>query len=142
MKKAYVSTLMVILFSAILVSFSYAGASYCDPGSGCCGTPNNSGGQQQERSSSAGSSQTKVVTAKKPPQINTMPWSATTNQIGGLQRPFPAISTGLPGTACCSGTNSVVECCGNETRSGLPLRPDASAIIEILAFSPFMGTLW
>jgi len=46
MKIVHVNILMVILFSAILVSFSYAGASCCDPGAGCCSTSNVSGGQQ------------------------------------------------------------------------------------------------
>ena len=85
MKIVHVNILMVILFSATLVSFSYAGSSCC-PGAGCCDTTNVSGGQQQLRASSGGPSQTKVGTVKKPaPQINPMPWSATVNQIGTVR---------------------------------------------------------
>ena len=144
MKKVYVSTLMVILFSAALVSFSYAGASCCDPGAGCCSTSNVSGGQQQLRASSSGPSQTKVGTANKPaPQINPMPWSASVNQIGKLQRLLPAASPGIPGTGCCPGTNSAAGCCPDPSGSVLSPNPGAaSALTEIFAFSPILGTLW
>ena len=129
MKIVHVNILMVILFSATLVSFSYAGSSCCDPGAGCCSTPNVSGGQQQLRASSGGPSQTKVGTANKPaPQINPMPWSATVNQIANPQ--------------CCPGTNTTNGCCGSEPQSALHPRPGASAITEIFAFKPFLGTLW
>ncbi len=88
MKKICVSILMMIVFSAALVSVSFAQASCCTPGSACCG--NVSGGQQELRSSSA-SSQTKITTAKKTtPQLNAMPWSASVNQIGSLQKLLPA----------------------------------------------------
>ena len=143
MKKVHVSTLVVILFSATLVSFSYAGASCCDPGAGCCSTSNVSGGQQQLRAPSAGPSQSRTKTAKEPaPQINPMPWSATVNQIGNLQRLLPAASTGIPGAECCPGTNSTSGCCGSEPQSALHPRPGASALTEIFAFNPFLGTLW
>jgi len=130
MKIVHVNILMVILFSAILVSFSHAGASCCDPGAGCCSTSNVSGGQQQLRASSGSPSQTRVGTANKPaPQINPMPWSATVNQIGNPQ--------------CCPGTNSAGGCCPDT--SGPVLSPNpraASALTEIFAFNPFLGTLW
>jgi hypothetical protein len=136
MKIVHVNILMVILFSAILVSFSHAGASCCDPGAGCCSTSNVSGGQQQLRASSGSPSQTRVGTANKPaPQINPMPWSATVNQIGNPQRP-------APGTGCCPGTKATNGCCGSELQSALHHRPGASAITEIFAFDPFLGTLW
>lgn len=143
MKRVYVSTLMVILLSTILVSFSYAQASCCDPGAGCCSTSNISGGQQQVRASIAGPSQAKGTTAKKSvPQINPMPWSASINRIGGLQRLLPAAATGIPGTECCPGTNSTSACCASDTQSTSPPGPRGSTMTEILAFSPFLGTLW
>jgi hypothetical protein len=136
MKIVHVNILMVVLFSAILVSFSHAGASCCDPGAGCCSTSNVSGGQQQLRASSGDPSQTRVGTANKPaPQINPMPWSATVNQIGNPQRLAPV-------TGCCPGTNTTNGCCGSEPQSALHPRPGASAITEIFAFKPFLGTLW
>ena len=129
MKIVHVNILMAILFSATLISFSYAGSSCCDPGAGCCSTSNVSRGQQQLRASSGGPSQTRVGTANKPaPQINPMPWSATVNQIGNPQ--------------CCPGTNTTNGCCGSEPQSALHPRPGASAITEIFAFKSFLGTLW
>jgi len=153
MKKVYVTTVMVLLFSAALVSFSYAGASCCDPGAGCCSTSNVSRGQQQLRASSGGPSQAKVGTANKPaPQINPMPWSASVNQIGKLQRVLPAASPGIPGTGCCPGTNSTRGCCGSDPKStstsgpGALSRekqtPTAPLITEIFAVGPSLGTLW
>ena len=153
MRKVYVSILMVILFSTVVVSFSYAQASCCAAGSGCCGTSNIAGVQQQPAAASGGPSQAKVVTAKMPaPQINPMPWSASVKQIGDLQRLLPAATTGLPGTACCPGTNSAGGCCGSPPQSALiqdqsyltgqKSTPSASAMSEILAFSSIFGTLW
>lgn len=136
MKIVHVDILMVILFSAILVSSSYAGSSCCDPGAGCCSTSNVSGGQQQLRASSGSPSQTRVGTANKPaPQINPMPWSATVNQFGNPQRL-------APGTGCCPGTSTTNGCCGSEPQSALHPMPGASAITEIFAFNTFLGTLW
>ncbi len=153
MKKAYVSILMVILFSTVVVSFGYAQGSCCNPGSGCCGTSNIAGVQQQPAAASGGPSQAKVGTAKMPaPQINPMPWSASVNQIADLQRLLPAPTTGLPGTACCPGTKSAGGCCGSPLQSALiqvksdltgqKSTPSASAMREILAFSSIFGTLW
>jgi len=153
MKKVYVSTLMVILFSTAVVSFSYAQASCCAAGSGCCGTSNIAGVQQQQPAVSGGPSKAKVVTAKMPaPQINPMPWSASVNQIGDLQRLLPAATKGLPGSTCCPGTNSGGACCANPPQpaliqnqnylTGQKSTPSASAMSEILAFSAIFGTLW
>jgi hypothetical protein len=129
MKIVHVNILMVILSSAILVSFSYAGASCCDPGAGCCSTSNVSVGRQQLRAPSGGPSQTRVGTANKPaPQINPMTWSATVNQIADPQ--------------CCPRTSTTNGCCGSEPQSALHPRPGASAITEMFAFDPFLGTLW
>ncbi len=143
MKKSYVSILMVILFSATLVSFSFGQSSCCNPGSSCCGSPNVSAGQQQVRTYSIGPSQTKVGTAKKPaPQMNPMPWSASVNQIGSLQRLLPASSTGLPGATCCLGTNTASGCCGSQLQATSSPLPGGSTMAEVLAFRPFLGTLW
>ncbi len=152
MKKVHVSTLMLILFFATLVSFSYAGASCCDPGAGCYSTPNISGGQQP-RASSGTPSYAEVGTANKPAaQINPMPWSATVNQSGNPQRLLPPVSTGAPGTRCCPGTNTTNGCCAGQPESALPPSPDslskeqptpsASLITEIFAVGPSLGTLW
>lgn len=144
MKRVYLSALTVILFSATLVSFSYAGAGCCDAGAGgCCSTPNISGGPQQPRASTTAPSQPKLATVKTPvAQINPMPWSAAVNQSGNLQRLLPSVSTGVPGTGCCPGTNTTNGCCGSEPQSALHPLMDASAITEIFAFNPFLGTLW
>ncbi len=153
MGKVYVSTLMVILFSTVVVSFSYAQASCCAAGSGCCGTPNIAGVQQQPGEASGNLSQAKVVTTKMPaPQINPMPWSASVKQIGDLQRLLPAATTGLPGKTCCPGANSTGGCCGSPAQSALiqvqsdltgqESTPSASAMNEVLAFSSIFGTLW
>jgi len=129
MKRVYLSTLMVLLFSATLVPVSYAGTSCCDPGAGGCSTSNVSKGQQP-RASATSPSQPKLAAVKTPaPQINPMPWSATVNQIGNPQ--------------CCPGTNSAGGCCPDT--SGPVLSPNpraASALTEIFAFNPFLGTLW
>ena len=153
MKKVYVSTLMVILFSTVVVSCSYAQASCCAAGSGCCGTSNIAGVQQQPRAATGGPSKAKVVTTKIPaPQINPMPWSASVKQIGDLQRLLPAATTGLPGSTCCPGTNSAGGCCVSPPQSALIQNqnyltgqrsaPSASSMSEILAFSAIFGTLW
>ncbi len=153
MGKVFVSTLMVILFSTVAVSCSYAQVSCCATGSGCCGTSNIAGVQQQPRAATGGPSKAKVVTTKIPaPQINPMPWSASVNQIGDLQRLLPAAATGLPGKTCCPGTNSAGGCCESLTQSALiqdksylpgkKPTPITSAMREILAFSSIFGTLW
>ncbi len=129
MKKICVSVLMMIVFSAAMVSVSFAQASCCNPGSACCGTPSISSYQQRLSAPSAGPSHTKLGTLKKPaPQINPMPWSATVNQIANTQ--------------CCPGTNTTNGCCGSEPQSALHPRPGASAITEIFASKPFLGSMW
>ena len=111
MKKVYVSTLMVILFSTVVVSFSYAQGGCCSPGSGCCGTPNIAGVQQQPRASSGGPSQAKVGTRTslrlklilcpgRPRLIKSETYSGCSLP---LQRDFPARL--LPWTKC-------RRCCG------------------------------
>jgi hypothetical protein len=153
MKKANVTILMVILFSTVVVSLGYAQGGCCSPGSACCGASNIAGVQQQPAAASGGPSQAKVGTAKmSAPQINPMPWSASLNQIGDLQRLLPAAATGLPGKTCCPGTNSGGACCGNPLQSALiQVQSDltrqkstssAPAMREILAFSSIFGTLW
>jgi hypothetical protein len=138
MKTAHVNILVAILFSATVVSFSYAGASCCDPGAGCCSTSNVSGGQQQLRSSAGGPSQTRVGTANRPaPRLNPMPWSATVNQIRTGRLAPASVSTG-----CCPGTNSTVGCCEIEPKSTLHSSPDRSMLPEMFAISPLLGTLW
>jgi len=137
MKRLHVSIVIVILSSATLVSFSYAGANCCDPGAGCCGTPNTSGDQQRLRVPSTGSDQSKIGTVKRPaPQINRTPWSATVYQIGTRLVP-PSVSPG-----CCPGTNSTAGCCESAPKSALVLRADTSMVDDILAFNIFLGTLW
>jgi len=136
MKKLCVSILMMVVFSAGMVSVSFAQTSCCSPGAGCCS--NISSGQQQGPVSTAGPSQTKVITAKKPaPQINPMSWSASVNQIGTVRLTPASVSTG-----CCPGTNSTSACCESDPKSTSPLRPNASRVTEILAVKPFLGTLW
>jgi hypothetical protein len=136
MKIVHVNILLVILFSTTLVPFSYAAASCCDPGAGCCSTTNVSGGLQPPRTFSGAPSQARARTANKPsPQVNPMPWSATVNQIGNPQRLGP-------GTGCCPETNTTNGRCGSEPQSALHPRPGASTITEIFAFNPSLGNLW
>jgi hypothetical protein len=137
MKIVHVNLVMMILFSATLVSSGYAGAICCDPGAGCCGTPNISADQQRLHAPFAGSDPNKPGTVKKPTaQLNRMPWSATVNQIGAV-RLAPSVSPG-----CCPGTNITGGCCDRDPKSTLPPRPGTSMVDEVLAFNPFLGTLW
>ena len=125
MKKVWFSILMGILLITVMVSFSYA-QSCCSPGSGCCAVPNVSAGQDQIRVSSpvAVAPQMKLRTTNPPPpQLNTMPWAAATNQIGSLQRLIPAAS------------DSQIESKSRSYRG-------VSTVTEILASGPFFGTLW
>jgi hypothetical protein len=134
MKKVYVGTLMVILFSTVVVSFSYAQASCCALGSGCCGTSNIAGAQQQPRALSGGPAQVKIEAAnKRAPQINPMPWTASVNQIENLQRLLPAAPGSQPQSASIQGQSHL-------TRQ--KSTPSASAMRELLAFSSIFGTLW
>jgi hypothetical protein len=138
MRIVLVNILIVILFSASVVSFSHAGASCCDPGAECCATPNISGGKQRLLTPSTASDQIKLGTVKKPAlQINPIPWSATINQIGSVRLAPASVSTG-----CCPGTNSTGGCCERGPKSTLLLSPNTSTVTEILAVKPFLGTLW
>ncbi len=122
-KKVCVSILMVIFLATVPLSFSYA-QGCCSPGSGCCPVTNISAAKNQIRVSSPVAPQVNLGTANPPPpQLNTMPWAAAANQIGNLQRLVPAAS---------------------ESQPLLKLRSNkyVSTVTEILASSPFFGTLW
>ena len=134
MEKAYVSILLVILFSTVVVSLGYAQGNCCNPGSACCGTSNISAGQKQIRATSPAPTQMKLRTGNQsPPQLNPMPWSASINQIGNLQRLPSAASGSQPQSALIQDQSDL---------TGQKSTPRASAMSEILAFSSIFGTLW
>ena len=122
MNKACASILMGILLATVMVSFSY-GQGCCTPGSGCCQVPNISTTQNQMVSSPVAPQMKLRTTNQAPPQLNTMPWAAATNQIGSLQRLIPAAAESQP-----------------QLKS--PSRSGVSTITETLASGPLFGTLW
>ena len=153
MGKVYVSILMVILFSTVVVSLSYAQASCCSCRFGMLRyVPISRQARSNIRATSPAPTQMKVRTANQsPPQLNPMPWCASINQIGNLQRLPPAASRAsrhdlLPWN------NSAGGCCVSPPQSALiqdqsdltgqKSTPRASAMSEILAFSSIFGTLW
>jgi hypothetical protein len=123
MKKVWFSILMGILLITVMLSFSYA-QSCCSAGSACCSVPNVSAAENQIRVSSPVAPQMKTrTTNQQPPQLNTMPWAAAANQIGGLQRLIPTAS-------------------GSQIESKSRSYRGVSTVTEILASGPFFGTLW
>ncbi len=137
MKRVFGILLAAILFSATLVSFSYAQAACC-AGGGCCSTSNTWGDQQRFRVSSTGFDQTQLGTVKMAaPQINPKRQSVRVSQIGAVRLAPTSVST-----AFFPGKNSTGGYLNREPKSPVPSRSDTSIVDRIMAFTPVPGTLW